>query len=872
VKKKLSAVFCALLALAMLAGLTVPFAAAANVSLEIINPKAKLEPIDNMPLADRAPLAAKLAANGGQGVKILLLFYEKASNSEALIALAQLLKAEYPNIELDAIQNNHATWQADGTAPPLGTPWGPKTGAGYTDGHPYTEQPNDRYIYWATHYDAIIFGVADCNVCTWWSSFHSKMIESQGTPCVVVTNQSYENTQFYGAQDNGFTSCRRVVMDASYFARSYMYSPSGSYFNVANVAGHPYVSDNPAVLTRDQVVTAASTACVNFMKSVFVNPPVSRDLLSRQPGTDNYMHNENYVQAKLSSYDQLKWALTAPLTASESNPAPVTPQEMGDLGVATLTYTGADFGEAVQKFNKDAMEQHFGDGLPLVPPTRDVVDEMLGGTTRAPGEVLGKLKMRGGVITVEKVAVNAVMAGAKPEQFPVILATMEAWANGWEEDKCYWHPMTTGSTGQSIMIMVSGPIAKEIGMETAMGYNGAGNPVNNSIGRAVRLCFRNIGHNLSPDIDTSWRYGRPNDFTLNVFAENLDALPATWVSHSEMMGFPAGTSTVTFMSFASARNFTPNYGEPAAWTLNNLRGLGSSGSNVRIIGYSPAQAAYLAENGETKQTLETYWEGASSVVPGVGNPNNVATTARKAWPVVLGEDPEGAYQFDGSYYQATNYQMQLISGATKTTAGRGATAPSTPRNYNVAVNTVARTATLTWDAPSSDGGSPILKYQVYNYDGGQQTLIDWINVPGGASARSYTFTGLEPGVQYFFRVRAVNGVDNARFFLNTGTDTHVILMGANMRYYQAPVSGDNGVAGHGAWACWPSVTMTGRIRPPFIGSENSVVFPLGTLSALGDSDGGDADSVEDESDIGGEDTELSEAPIEDIGLGEASEA
>ena len=553
--------------------------------------------------------------------------------------------------------------------------------------------------------------------------------------------------------------------------------------------------------------------------------PVSIYLKDRKAGENEikrmYMDEDIYLMAKQTPLEQCEWALIGPRVAADINPVPVQPHAMGDISYVSgfnpdgtykvestvqdyLVFTGATYAEAVQKFNKAAMDLLFGDGMPLIPATRELVDEMLAYTDRAPYDVLGKMKMRGGVVTVEKVAINAVMCGVKPEAFPVVLAGAECLANGWEEDKTYWHPMTTRSGGQTMFAVVSGPITDEIGMETDMGYNGAGNQVNNAIARTFRQLFRNIAHNLTPDIDTSWGYGRPNDYVFTVLIEDLDALPPGWKPHSEILGFPVGSSSITIASATGTNNMSPaisSWAYTAPSATGNIPGATSGATGV--VAWPAAYARIVANTYATKEAwmnAQNTAGAASSGVQGLG---------RMCWPIVLTDGVNG-YHMQGSYYNATAHQSQLISKAGEKTV------PNAPRN--VAVSATGNSATLTWSAPVYDGGDPIVKYQVYPFDGGQETAFEWIDVPGGATATSYTFTGLEPGVQYFFKVRAVNSVDNARFYLNAGCNTHLNLMAQPGRLYAAPLSRS---AGHGGWASvdqyfyTPYIPIAGTTRTPF---------------------------------------------------------
>lgn len=117
--------------------------------------------------------------------------------------------------------------------------------------------------------------------------------------------------------------------------------------------------------------------------------------------------------------DQLIDGLRRPLTAQETSTAPK--KEALD----PITITAPTYDLAAQKFNQVFLDNQWGDGLPMLPPTKEAVQAMLKGTSRSPSEVIGKVAPKNGIVTIEKIAINSVMAGAKPEYLPVIIAAME---------------------------------------------------------------------------------------------------------------------------------------------------------------------------------------------------------------------------------------------------------------------------------------------------------------------------------------------------------------------------------------------------------------------------------------------------------------
>jgi len=108
-------------------------------------------------------------------------------------------------------------------------------------------------------------------------------------------------------------------------------------------------------------------------------------------------------------------ALTQPLTREETIPKPKEKEVFLPVEITAESYEAA-----LEKFNQLFLENHWGDGLPLLPPTPERVKWMLTGTNRSPNEVIGKVAPKNGIATIEKIAINAVMAGAKPEYLPVI--------------------------------------------------------------------------------------------------------------------------------------------------------------------------------------------------------------------------------------------------------------------------------------------------------------------------------------------------------------------------------------------------------------------------------------------------------------------
>ena len=185
-------------------------------------------------------------------------------------------------------------------------------------------------------------------------------------------------------------------------------------------------------------------------------------------------------------------------------------------------------------------ERGWSDGLPVVPPTEIRVARMLEGTPRAPDEIVGVIPPDLVPCTVEKVAVNAVMAGCKPEYLPVVITAVEAACI----DEFCMHGLLATTWFSGPMIVVNGPIAKAIGMNSGGNALGQGNRANATIGRALQLVIRNVGGGRPGGVDRA-TLGNPGKYTF-CFAENEDDSP--WEPLSVQRGIKPGVSAVTLFA------------------------------------------------------------------------------------------------------------------------------------------------------------------------------------------------------------------------------------------------------------------------------------------------------------------------------------
>ena len=200
-------------------------------------------------------------------------------------------------------------------------------------------------------------------------------------------------------------------------------------------------------------------------------------------------------------------------------------------------------------------ERGWSDGLPVVPPTDVRILRMLEGTPRKPSEIIGDVPPNLAPITVEKVAINSVMAGCRPEYMPVVLAALEAAL----DPVFTMHGLLCTTCFSSPIIVVNGPITREIGMNSGINCLGQGNRANATIGRALQLIIRNVGGGKPGELDRAV-LGGPGKFTF-CFAE--DKSDPTWTPLSVARGIAAGKNAVTLFQgdgiqgFIDQRSRTP---------------------------------------------------------------------------------------------------------------------------------------------------------------------------------------------------------------------------------------------------------------------------------------------------------------------------
>ena len=314
------------------------------------------------------------------------------------------------------------------------------------------------------------------------------------------------------------------------------------------------------------------------------------------------------------------------LTRLTATPAGNGRARNGGESTETLIVEMDDTPLGLDAVNRFLEERDWSDGMPVIPPTPAAVEAMLKGTKRDPQDVVMVMEPGFGLATVEKIAVNAVMAGCAPEQLPVLLAAIDCIA----QPEMNHRDMQVSGHTEAPLILVNGPIARKAGINsgtTAMGP-GVINRPNTAIGRALRLCLINIGYCKAGAGDPNF-IGLPTKFGMCI-AENEDLSP--WQPYHMDKGYRHDESAVTVVTVtgpadildSSSRNHLDtldNIGSNMAYRYSGaggwLRGWQSAQvghTNKRVpyqgpyhpIILSPSRAVILAEAGMSKQDAQKW--------------------------------------------------------------------------------------------------------------------------------------------------------------------------------------------------------------------------------------------------------------------------
>ena len=272
-------------------------------------------------------------------------------------------------------------------------------------------------------------------------------------------------------------------------------------------------------------------------------------------------------------------------------------------GKETARLSGSDTVQGAVETIEQYFDNSWTDGLPIVPPTEKLVGRMLEASGRDPMEVLGIIPPRMGVATVEAVATNAAMAGCRPEYMPVVIAAVEAVL----EESFDLRGLQATSDPAAPMVIVSGPVVEQVGINHGIGLFGHGSRANATIGRALRLIMVNLGGG-HPDTGDKSTLGSPAKYSYCVGVD----VDTPWAPVHTESGFDPQDSCVTVYAADAPRGNNPAGSgsmEFALWILadsmSNLNhNIIAGGKAVVVI--SPLIAHQLSEEGWTKEEVKSY--------------------------------------------------------------------------------------------------------------------------------------------------------------------------------------------------------------------------------------------------------------------------
>jgi hypothetical protein len=250
-------------------------------------------------------------------------------------------------------------------------------------------------------------------------------------------------------------------------------------------------------------------------------------------------------------------------------------------------------------------ERGWTDGLPVIPPSEEHVRAMVMNSPYPPDHRLGLLPPAMSPVIIEKVAVNAVMAGCAPEFFPVVLAAVE----GLLDENLSLYSMQTATNATAPLLIVNGPVVSELCLNSGVNMFGPGCRANATIGRAVRLVLLNMGKEV-PGVTDPSTHGQPGKYTFCI-AETEEESP--WEPLHVELGFARSQSTVTLIGAGGPQNLFTYGCQSALEILDTFVGAlcGLGHNNIifptgPLFVVSPEHAVVLARGGFSKRDVKNF--------------------------------------------------------------------------------------------------------------------------------------------------------------------------------------------------------------------------------------------------------------------------
>jgi hypothetical protein len=324
--------------------------------------------------------------------------------------------------------------------------------------------------------------------------------------------------------------------------------------------------------------------------------------------------------------DDIFALITTPLSEEERSP-----KKKDEIKHERIIFSGS-----IEEVNRFFYKRGWTDGLPVLPPTEEAVQEMLTGTDLPPDHVVTKIIPRMGKATVEKIAINAVMAGALPTYMPLLVAGVQAimdrqaFFGTWEVSTGSWSPCW----------IINGPVRKDLHINSGVGTLSPGDMANAAFGRAMGLIIKNIG-GARKGVEDMGVLGNPMKYAM-VMAENEEDSP--WEPLHVEYGYNKSDSTVTVF-FPNSYSQIWHYSSDDAGILRTITSNAQPGrGGLCCLMITPEHAKTLAENNWTKQEIRDH-VAEYARVPAYLHPNYWGSFFPvKARPPANREDPVGIFK------------------------------------------------------------------------------------------------------------------------------------------------------------------------------------------------------------------------------------
>jgi hypothetical protein len=285
--------------------------------------------------------------------------------------------------------------------------------------------------------------------------------------------------------------------------------------------------------------------------------------------------------------DDMVNALTRPLTGEEKSPRP---RELENP--ARIIFKGS-----LEEVNRFFYKRGWSDGLPIIPPTEEAIAEMVTGTDLPADHLVAELEPRRGKATVERIAINAVMAGALPTYMPLLIAGVQALAANPGPG------MMAASTGSwAPFWLINGPVSKDLQISSSFGAMSPGNIANATIGRALGLITKNI-RGIRKQIEDMGVLGNPGKYSL-VSAENEEFSP--WEPMHVEHGFSKADSTITLTFPQSFQQMVPYGTDDKGLMTTVVTSITQGRMGLFALILTPTNAKSLASRGWTKKKIKDY--------------------------------------------------------------------------------------------------------------------------------------------------------------------------------------------------------------------------------------------------------------------------